>query len=119
MRPYCKDKFAAAKNHFVFNVRDPVDRFVSSFYWLLFCNPDGGERRRISRYPDVNPWRRCGNATTAEGEIIFHRRKQNVNLLAEALCVNNSLGSNFQIDWKTPVTIVYHTVSRVPAVAIG
>jgi len=71
-------------------IRDPIDRFVSSFNWRLvvLCNIDG-DKRNHGKKAVQHPESYCKVAPKEEGKILFHKYKKDVNLLAEALCSNN------------------------------
>jgi len=77
------------------SLRDPVDRFVSSFYWRqkITCDPENGDTRRapmpneggglVSNQPDLY----CNDrAWPPEKEVLFHRYNRDADALARALC---------------------------------
>lgn len=76
-------------------IRDPVDRFVSAFYWrlMVLCNPDGDQREGGTGHPAVHPELFCKNNTARrrdEVEGLFHLFRRNASLLAESLCSANA-----------------------------
>lgn len=72
-------------------LRDPVDRFVSAFYWrkLVICDPDN-ETRKVGKAAFAHPTEICKRSTEREEEIIFSRYNRDAGNLAEALCSSNA-----------------------------
>jgi len=79
------------------NLRDPVDRFVSAFYWrqMVLCDPEGDERtagQGFVRLPDGLS-RFCKMPQNAleqrESEALFYRYNRSAEELAAALCSTN------------------------------
>lgn len=76
--------------HFLISLRDPVDRFVSAFYWrvLRICHPQVERRTQntsskcLSDDPEY--------VGRPETKILFYRYHQNASLLAQDLCSENS-----------------------------
>lgn len=73
--------------------RDPVDRFVSAFYWriLKICHPE--KDKRIER-PKTMGKKECLSNLGIESlqneiEVLFYRYDRNASLLAEDLCSTN------------------------------
>ena len=80
----CPQKFAKS-NITLINIRDPVDRFHSNFYWKakLICRPNDGDTRTIGDHVG-NPFEHC--TTFSFADVILKKYKEDANLLAEALC---------------------------------
>jgi hypothetical protein len=70
------------------SVRDPVDRFVSAFYWRLqlWCRKDQNETRIAGGPAPRYPHQYCNYYRPAERKVLFERYRENANLLAESLC---------------------------------
>jgi len=88
---WCRQKVKAAwKKHqstelplVVVTVRDPVDRYVSAFYWrlLVLCDPNGDGRPRVG-----GRGHHCkDNSVGGEIDTLFYRYGRDANVLAEAL----------------------------------
>lgn len=77
------------------NLRDPVDRFVSAFYWRLvvICDPDGDTRSTKGNAPE-EPQQFCKYASKEETQLLFYEYRRDANLLAEALCSQNETVSS-------------------------
>lgn len=74
-------------------IRDPVDRYLSAFYWrlIVLCNPDGDERfGRGGGHAASRPERFCTNGNEDEKEGIFHVFRRDASLLAEGLCSSDA-----------------------------
>jgi hypothetical protein len=72
------------------SVRDPVDRFVSAFYWRVKVWCQNGNDTRIAGGPVAQfPNLYCRYFHPLEGEVLFQRYRQNANHLAESLCSND------------------------------
>mmetsp|Transcript_27082 Transcript_27082/g.56534 ORF Transcript_27082/g.56534 Transcript_27082/m.56534 type:complete len:508 (-) Transcript_27082:95-1618(-) len=78
----------------IFNIRDPVDRFVSAFNWrsLLYCR-DGDKRKPYfkgksnSRYPPyLYPDKVCLAGNKTEKILLHEEYQSDPNPLGEALC---------------------------------
>ena len=70
------------KRHILVTLRDPVDRFLSAFYWRIYmlCHPNPVEQQQQHGPPlgcKVRP---------AEARILFYTYQQNASKLAEDLC---------------------------------
>uniref|UniRef100_A0A7R9ZDJ6 Sulfotransferase domain-containing protein n=1 Tax=Pseudictyota dubia TaxID=2749911 RepID=A0A7R9ZDJ6_9STRA len=76
------------------SVRDPVDRFISAFYWrkLVMCNPKNDMRERGPASKD--PSKYCTEADDREKQIIFSRYGGDAGSLAAALCSLDPLVSS-------------------------
>ena len=82
--PRCYDDAGAL----LINIRDPVDRFVSNFYWtsLLMCRADEGDTRLSDNTLAINdPENSCSDVPVRR-EMIDIRYKGNASLLAESFC---------------------------------
>lgn len=70
-------------------IRDPIDRFVSAFFWRMYilCDPHGDERKHKKTMSD--PTHQCKKRKEEAKGIIdtFHG---NASLLAETLCSSNA-----------------------------
>jgi len=91
--PHPFEKHFEAKTVFI-TIRDPIDRFVSAFNWraLIYCNPDGDSRKHLGHTPhDVEKscYETNDNHYEREINILYHKYKQDVSKLAEALCSSN------------------------------
>ena len=76
----------------ILTIRDPVDRFVSAFYWRtwIICNPQG-DSRKVSSAASHDPAHLCkANAPDAEKQLLFGPYYQDVNRLARDLCSNDT-----------------------------
>lgn len=79
----------------LFGVRDPIDRFVSAWYWriLRLCHPEVDKRPPQNERPDSLRKKPCisddGRNFANESSILFYRYNQNASLLAEDLCSSN------------------------------
>jgi len=83
------------------DLRDPVDRFVSAFYWrqLVHCDPEGDERepgtgRAANRHPDTH----CTNEpdieySDREMRVLYYDYNRDANELASALCSDDAAKS--------------------------
>ena len=110
--------YLTQNRYIVINIRDPIDRFVSAFYWkiLVTCNPDGHDpRRQVQRGPRAtqNPYEWCQlKIGKEEKEVLFHKYHRNVSALAEALCNNDNDNDNtsFTIheDVKHDINTIIH-----------
>ena len=83
--------------YIVINIRDPIDRFVSAFYWriLTTCNPDGHDPRKEVRRATRNPYEFCQlKIGKEEKQVLFHKYHRNVSALAEALCNSDNDSDN-------------------------
>lgn len=71
------------------SIRDPVDRFVSAFYYavLVLCRQDDDRRRPHRRFWD-DPRTRCARRRHHKRDVhlVFHVYQANVSLLAADLC---------------------------------
>jgi hypothetical protein len=88
------------------SVRDPVDRYVSAFYWRLqlWCRSNSSHYKetRIAGGPATRfPDQYCGHYRPAEREVLFTRYRENANLLAESLCNDNGNDNNGNDDNNT------------------
>lgn len=82
------------------NIRDPVDRFVSAFYWraMILCNPDGDQRQKLTpsagappNTVEQHPDRFCKDSNQrGEKNALFRLYKQNATMFAESLCSRNN-----------------------------
>jgi len=75
-------------------IRDPIDRFVSAFNWrrLIYCNPDGDSRKHFDRIPNgvkTSCYETDYDRYENEINVLYHKYKQDVSKLAEALCSRN------------------------------
>jgi hypothetical protein len=80
------------------NIRDPVDRFVSSFYWRM-QHYSKLIKRQLQEGLPVEEWNN-------ETKILYLNYKGNVNLLAEALCGGNETLRDqaiHDIKYKSPI----------------
>ena len=81
------------KNHpwIIISLRDPVDRFVSAFYWriLVHCHPEV-DKRPPGRPPQMQ---KCQTdrfpGLSNETIALFYRYNQSASMLAEDLCSGN------------------------------
>ena len=79
----------------LFGVRDPIDRFVSAFYWriLRLCHPEMDKRPPKSERPANLQKKPClsddDRDVANETNVLFYRYNQNASLLAEDLCSTN------------------------------
>ena len=82
----CPDKLAQS-NYTLINIRDPVDRFHSNFYWKakIICRPKEGDTRTIGNHAG-NPFEHCTTAQQSIGAIILNKYREDANTLAEGLC---------------------------------
>jgi len=92
----------------IFNVRDPVDRFVSAFNWrmAILCHPDD-ERHRgymklkgkgtvgARRFPNLC----CIGGSEEEETMLRETYQSSPSVLAEALCHDSSLRPNAEQDF--------------------
>ena len=69
------------------NIRDPVDRFHSNFYWRakIICRPKERDTRTIGDHVG-NPFEHCTTAQQSIGTIILNKYREDANVLAEGLC---------------------------------
>ena len=69
------------------SLRDPIDRFVSAYYWRLYvvCDPDGDKRQR-AQGASHNPEQFCKRKATWSIKNLFRKFNRNASQLAEALC---------------------------------
>ena len=78
----------------VLTIRDPVDRFVSAFYWrtLVLCNPHG-DTRTMASCPTVlsDLTRLCKQAPPMEAELLFGEYYSDANRAAEDLCSTDTI----------------------------
>eukprot|EP00977_Amphora_coffeiformis_P002721 scaffold521_cov167-Amphora_coffeaeformis.AAC.12 len=97
--PCVKDKWKEPNSQhplLLFGVRDPVDRFVSAFYWriLRVCHPEVDKRPPKSEIPAALRKRKCQSDESRnfvnESNVLFYRYNQNASLLAEDLCSTNT-----------------------------
>mmetsp|Transcript_2189 Transcript_2189/g.4423 ORF Transcript_2189/g.4423 Transcript_2189/m.4423 type:complete len:317 (-) Transcript_2189:906-1856(-) len=79
-------------------LRDPIDRFLSNFYWagLVMCHDspsnEGNEKRKIMGTVPMRPHKKCkkkGEKSTIQAEVVHTKYKGNANNLAQALCSND------------------------------
>ena len=71
------------------SVRDPIDRWVSAYYWRLhiICNPDGSDPRKIDNGASHNPQRFCKKMQKKKTKHLFDGTfHHDANRVAEALC---------------------------------
>eukprot|EP00977_Amphora_coffeiformis_P015356 scaffold4510_cov183-Amphora_coffeaeformis.AAC.41 len=72
-------------------IRDPLDRFVSAFYWrtMVLCNPHGDKRKK-SGLAANDPQKLCKPFTSPkEIQLLFHEYHNNATGFAEDLCSSN------------------------------
>jgi len=90
-----KEKKARHEVSVIINLRDPVDRFVSAFYWQqhLLCDPNGEEIRKPGKPIANGHLRYCLGADDANRDdydelkqILFYRYNRSANALAQSLC---------------------------------
>lgn len=85
----------------LFSIRDPIERFVSAFYWRshVLCNPTGDERNHTTERRGVDSEKYCRSSwEPTEQYILFQKYKQNVSVLAESLCEHDATFSNAKQD---------------------
>ena len=84
----------------IFNVRDPIDRFVSAFNWrvIILCHPNDERyrgRKKKGRKGKIGATRRpdefCKEGYEEEEILLRETYQLNPNVLAEALCDESSL----------------------------
>ena len=88
----------------IFNVRDPVDRFVSAFNWrnAILCHPDDERHRenssslRATTFPNI--W--CKEGSEEEETMMRETYQSSPSVLAEALCHDSPLRSNAEQDFN-------------------
>lgn len=106
--------YLTQNRYIVINIRDPIDRFVSAFYWriLITCNPDGHDPRKQVRRAWENPYEWCKQIGKEEKQVLFHKYHRNVSALAEALCNNGSDNDDntftIQEDVKHDIKTIMH-----------
>lgn len=79
------------QRRYIVAIRDPVDRFVSAFYWrkYILCNPKAGDKRKHSNEAHRNPEKFCKVAHKEEFHFIHDVFQGDANILAEALCTSS------------------------------
>lgn len=75
------------------NIRDPVDRFESAFYWGLTIVCRLNDKREQSLLAKVNPGKYCVS-DRASRITLFRKYKQDVNVLANDLCHHSTTNVN-------------------------
>lgn len=93
------------------SLRDPVDRFVSSFYWrlLISCDPEG-DTRSPGNAPN-NPGKYCTHRVSErEQEILFYRYNRDANELASALCSTNVTKAKLAANDMKRIEHTRHTI---------
>eukprot|EP00977_Amphora_coffeiformis_P013238 scaffold3410_cov158-Amphora_coffeaeformis.AAC.12 len=80
----CKKKFDS-QSKIIVTIRDPIDRFVSAFYWRLLIVCDRKDKRKLSRGATEDPERFCKRPLPGELWVLRNYNKD-VNKLAESLC---------------------------------
>ena len=70
-------------------LRDPVDRFVSAFYWRIerLCHDIPKENRTYGQYAGCQTWDKPNKQLL---NMLYNRRQKNASLLAEDLCSTNA-----------------------------
>jgi len=76
--------------YMILTIRDPIDRFVSAFYWrlIVICDPNGDDRLPFGKGIDrPEPPVTCKKQRSkrTETQALFHRYGRDANVLAEAL----------------------------------
>eukprot|EP00956_Cyclotella_meneghiniana_P029875 scaffold73740_cov39-Cyclotella_meneghiniana.AAC.3 len=88
----------------IFNVRDPVDRFVSAFNWrdAILCHPDDERHRENSsslsaaRFPNIL----CKEGYEKEEKMLRETYQSSPSVLAEALCHDSPLRPKAEQDFN-------------------
>jgi len=74
------------------SLRDPVDRFLSAFYWrlIIFCDRKGDKRKisNINAYKYPKEYCRTGWNKSKEYYTLFHHYDRDANNLAAAVCAS-------------------------------
>lgn len=73
----------------IITLRDPIDRFVSSFYWRLLIVCDYTDKRRRNKAAAHNPRHYCSRPLNGERRVLEYYNK-NASKLAEKLCSSNA-----------------------------
>ena len=69
----------------IITIRDPIDRFVSAFYWRLLIVCDRNDARQLSRGATEDTERFCKRSS--RGELyVLRTYREDVSKLAEKLC---------------------------------
>ena len=82
------EKFDPA-NGVIISLRDPIDRFVSSFYWRLHITCGKNDTRQINNGATRDTQKYCKRPNPGEGWI-FIQYNGNASLFAESLCSSNA-----------------------------
>ena len=84
----------------IFNVRDPVDRFVSAFNWrsAILCHPDD-KRHRGQNRATRSPNEYCKEGREEEEAMLRETYQSSPSALAEALCHDSPLRPNAEQDF--------------------
>ena len=87
------------KPYMLLSLRDPVDRFVSAFYWRIMriCHPEVEKRSKVEMQ-NMNQQLCLSDANRHqpnETHVLFYRYNSNASLLGEALCSINGTTARF------------------------
>ena len=84
-RPQQQQISKSSSNGIIITLRDPIDRFVSSFYWRLLVVCDYNDKRRRNKAAAHNPQRYCNRPLHGERKVMeyYHR---DASRFAERLC---------------------------------
>lgn len=140
----CPEMMKEIQPRSIITIRDPVDRFVSAFYWriTLYCDPDGGDDRTTFEHAAQHPDKYCRSPWDSKGRMIFEvvqlfdEYERDANNLAEALYDNNVqraaplffmgqlthakygiaqwLGEGTDFDWREQAPLIYPIVTEKP-----
>jgi hypothetical protein len=96
--------------HYLINIRDPIDRFVSIFNWrmLVLCHPQGDHRTPVRQGAFEDTKTLCEMEmphNQDEIRILFHTYQGDVNRLAESLCQ----ATEASLDAEPDLTFIRHT----------
>lgn len=83
----------------IFNVRDPVDRFVSAFNWrtAILCHPD--DERHRGQIATRRPNEYCKEGYEEEETMLRETYQSSPSVMAEALCRDSPLRPNAEQDF--------------------
>lgn len=93
------------------SLRDPVDRFVSAFYWrtLVLCHPEKSKRRTLAKGETCKADRENASKYKDELETLFYRYHENATALAVDLCSTNQTKAEIA---RSSVDTIYHAKYR-------
>ena len=74
-----------SQSKIIVTIRDPIDRFVSAFYWRLLIVCDRKDKRELSRGATSDPERFCKRNLPGELQVLRNYKKD-ASILAESLC---------------------------------